>query len=124
MGLFDGPVSNRDRVRWQMRAVAALAEMLAEAYAPERDLPVIPWQIGVTGGFAGTVAVIPGEDREAVFFAWAGFLDLAPVRHRELGVVRLYASAKDWRGKGVDIALSATVVDPEPDESGVDGEPS
>ena len=67
--------TERDLLRWQLRAQRALGVFLEHAY--REDLPALTWTVNTLGGLIGDVGSLnctPAEQR-AAFDAWCGYLD-------------------------------------------------
>lgn len=70
-----GPITDTERMGWQLRAVTDLARILREGRAA--GFPAIAWMVTTTGGLSGTV-LHRGTvtDRRAAFDTWADHLGL------------------------------------------------
>ncbi len=72
--LFD-PITDTDRMRWQIHATTDLAQMLRDGQAA--GLPAIAWMVTTTGGLSGTVLHTQSTtDRRAAFDTWVDHLGL------------------------------------------------
>ena len=105
-------VTPADQARWQRRAAAELAAILAA----HPDLPPIAWTVGPAGAvLAGQVnGLAPGRRVREAFSGWQAALALEEPREHQLsgGATWLCAAA---RRDQVTIRLTATVFDGEED---------
>ncbi|RSM58954.1 hypothetical protein DMH03_23945 [Amycolatopsis sp. WAC 01376] len=69
------PVTDTDRIRWQRRAIADLAQYLADERTA--GFPVLVWLVTATGGLVGRVPHTGTvADLLAAFDTWTGHLGL------------------------------------------------
>jgi hypothetical protein len=120
--LPSGPITDRERLGWQRRAVRVLAELLERA---QRDgLPVVAWSVSPAG--AALVArcfAHPPAQRRADFDAWCSVLGASRWSERTSGsTVHLYAVAKNYDGL-VDVAVLADLDDQHETPSSTRSEP-
>lgn len=106
-----GPVTDVERRGWQIRAAAALLDLLKTAHA--EDLPPIVWTVNVHAGLLGVC------ETRALFEVWAQFV--GPVQrwpeHAYSGRTHLHAQRDGWGQRNVRITLIADVPDDGSDES-------
>jgi len=102
-----GWITQADRARWQQRAAAELAAILAA----HPELPVIAWTVTASGGALSGQVLAPAAGRRGVFAEWrrALGLDEAGETVSRTGTP-VYLSARGVRG-GVAVSVSATVFD-------------
>lgn len=100
-----GPVTDVERRGWQIRAAAALLELLQTADA--EDLPPIVWTVNVHAGLLGVC------ETRALFDVWAQFV--RPVQrwpeHGYGGRTHLHAQRDGYGPHNVRITLIADVPD-------------
>ncbi|HEY5988771.1 MAG TPA: hypothetical protein VIV12_20685 [Streptosporangiaceae bacterium] len=120
-----GPISDREQLGWQRRAVRVLTQLLQRA---QRDrLPVVQWSVAYAG--AGLVArCLRGEAarRRADFDAWCSVLGATERRARRQGsTTHLSAVARHYDGL-VSVALLADLDDDhdQDDAAGAESEPA
>ena len=105
-----GPITDRERLGWQRRAVRVLAELLE--CAQTNELPVVAWSVSHAG--AALVArcfAHPPAQRRADFDAWCSALGASRWPERTSGLTtHLYAVAKNYDGL-VDVAVLADLDD-------------
>jgi hypothetical protein len=65
-------ITNRDRHRWQLTAVRALADLIEQAFAA--DLPAVDWRVATGARLLGTPGPGPDADKVAAVQAWANYL--------------------------------------------------
>jgi aryl-alcohol dehydrogenase-like predicted oxidoreductase len=102
-----GWITQADRSRWQQRAAAELAAILAE----HPGIPVLAWTVTASGGALSGQVLAPAEGRRGLFGQWQQALGLdesAEIPSASGMPVRLHA--RGVRG-GVTISLTATVSD-------------
>ena len=61
-----GWITQADRSRWQQRAAAELAAILAA----HPELPVIAWTVTASGGALSGQVLAPAAGRRGLFFQW------------------------------------------------------
>lgn len=99
-----GWITQADRSRWQQRAAAELAAILAA----HPGLPPIAWTVTMAGGSLAGQVLSPAGQRPGVFSAWRlalGLKDGAGLPP-QAGAVYLHARAVR---NGVPVSVSATV---------------
>ena len=106
-----GWITQADRSRWQQRAAAELAAILAA----HPDLPVIAWTVTASGGALSGQVLAPAAGRRGLFTEWRQALGLdeateTPSRNG----TPVYLHARGVRG-GVTVSVTATVFDDEED---------
>lgn len=106
-----GWITQGDRARWQQRAAAELAVILA-AYP---DIPLLAWTVTASaGGLSGRV-LVPAGGRRELFAQWRQALGLeAPAETASATGTPVYLHARGVRG-GVTVSVTATVFDDEED---------
>jgi hypothetical protein len=104
-----GWVTQAGRSRWQQRAAAELALILAG----HPDLPVIAWTVTASGGaLSGQVLIPAAGRRRGLFGQWRHALGLANVTETpSAGGTAVYLHAR-----GVPVSVTATVFDDEQDD--------
>ncbi|SRR6266540_4768942 len=112
-----GPITDRERLGWQRRAVRVLAGLLERA---QRDgLPVVQWSVSDAG--ARLVARCLTQDtarRRADFDAWSVALEATERRElRQGSTTHLYAIARHYDGL-VSVALLADLFDQDQADAG------
>jgi hypothetical protein len=103
-----GWITQGDRARWQQRAAAELAAVLAA----HPDLPVIAWTVTASGGALSGQVLAPAAGRRGLFGQWRQALGLDEVTETRSGngaAVYLHA-----RG-GVAVSVTASVFTSEED---------
>ena len=106
-----GWITQADRVRWQRRAAAELAAILAG----HPDLPVIAWTVTASGGALSGQVLAPAAGRRGLFGEWRQVLGLDDVTETPSGNgAAVYLHARGVRG-GVAVSVTATVFDGEED---------
>ena len=106
-----GWISQADRSRWQQRAVAELAVILAA----HPDLPVLAWTLTSSGGALSGQVLAPAAGRRGLFGQWQHALGLDEVTEIPSATgTPVYLHARGNRG-GVTVSVAATVFDDEED---------
>jgi len=106
-----GWISQADRSRWQQRAVAELAVILAA----HPDLPVLAWTVTSSGGALSGQVLAPAAGRRGLFGQWQHALGLDEVTEIPSATrTPVYLHARGNRG-GVTVSVAATVFDDEED---------
>jgi hypothetical protein len=106
-----GWITRADRSRWQQRAAAELAAMLAA----HPDIPVIAWTVTASGGALSGQVLAPAADRSWLFREWRQALGLDDVTETpSANGTAVYLHARGVRG-GVTVSVTATVFDGEED---------
>jgi hypothetical protein len=102
-----GWITQADRSRWQQRAAAELAAILAA----HPDLPVIAWTITASGGALSGQVLVPAAGRRGLFGQWRQALGLGEATETaSRGGAPVYLHARGVRG-GVAVSVTATVFD-------------
>ena len=102
-----GWITQADRSRWQQRAAAELAAILAA----HPDLPVIAWTVTASGGALSGQVLVPGAGRRGLFGQWRQALGLGEATETaSRGGAPVYLHARGVRG-GVAVSVTATVFD-------------
>jgi hypothetical protein len=102
-----GWITQADRSRWQQRAAAELAAILAG----HPELPVIAWTVTASGGALSGQVLVPAEGRRAVLAGWRQALGLDEATETpSAGGTPVYLHARGVRG-GVTVSVAATVFD-------------
>ena len=106
-----GWITQADRSRWQQRAAAELAGILAE----HPDLRLLAWTVTASaGGLSGQV-LAPAAGRRGLFGEWRQALGLDEAAEvLSAGGAAVYLRARGVRG-GVTVSITATVFDREED---------
>jgi hypothetical protein len=106
-----GWITQADRSRWQQRAAAELAAILAA----HPDLPLLAWTVTASaGGLSGRV-LAPAAGRRGLFGKWLQALGLDEAAEVPwAGGTAVYLHARGVRG-GVTVSITATVFDGEED---------
>ena len=106
-----GWITQADRSRWQQRAAAELAAILAA----HPDLPLLAWTVTASaGGLSGQV-LAPAAGRRGLFGAWLQALGLDEAAAvPSAGGTAVYLHARGLHG-GVMVSITATVFDGEED---------
>ena len=106
-----GWITQADRSRWQQRAAAELAAILAA----HPDMPVITWTVTASGGALSGQVLAASEGRRMLFAEWRQALGLDEVTETpSAGGTPVYLHARGVRG-GVPVSVAATVFDGEED---------
>ena len=104
-----GWISQGDRSRWQQRAAAELAVILAA----HPGLPVIAWTVTASGGALSGQVLAPAGGRRGLFGEWRQALGLDDVTETPSATgTAVYLHARGVRG-GVAVSVTATVFDDE-----------
>jgi len=102
-----GWISQGDRSRWQQRAAAELAAILAA----HPDIPVIAWTVTASGGALSGQVLAPDGLRGGLFGQWRQALGLDDVSEiPAAGGTAVYLHARGVLG-GVSVSVAATVFD-------------
>jgi hypothetical protein len=102
-----GWITQADRSRWQRRAAAELAAILAG----NLELPVIAWTVTASGGALSGQVLVPAAGRRELFGEWCRALGLA-----EAAEVPSAAGMPVYlHARGVAVSVAATVFDSEED---------
>lgn len=102
-----GWISQGDRSRWQQRAAAELAAILAS----HQGIPVIAWTVTASGGALGGQVLGPAAARRGLFGQWRQALGLDEATETPAaGGTAVYLHARGVRG-GVAVSVAATVFD-------------
>jgi len=105
-----GWITQADRSRWQQRAAAELAAILAG----NPCIPVIAWTVTASGGALSGQVLAPAE-RRGLFGQWQQALGLDEVTEiPAAGGAAVYLHARGVRG-GVTVSVTATVFNDEKD---------
>ena len=98
-----GWITQADRSRWQQRAAAELAVILAA----HPDIPVLAWTITASGGALSGQILVPGAGRRGLFGQWHRALRLDEVTEPRSGTgTPVYLHARGVRG-GVTVSVTA-----------------
>jgi aryl-alcohol dehydrogenase-like predicted oxidoreductase len=102
-----GWITQADRSRWQRRAAAELAAILAA----HPGIPLIAWTVTASGGALSGQVIAPAAGRRGLFGQWQQALGLDEVAEiPSASGMPVYLHARGVRG-GVTICLTATVFD-------------
>jgi aryl-alcohol dehydrogenase-like predicted oxidoreductase len=102
-----GWITQAGRSRWQQRAAAELAAILAA----HPGIPVIAWTVTASGGALSGHVLAPAAGRRALFGQWRQALGLDEVTETpSAGGTPVYLHARGARG-GVAVSVTATVFD-------------
>jgi hypothetical protein len=105
-----GWITQADRSRWQQRAAAELAAILAA----HPDLPVLAWTVTAAGGALSGQVLAPAPGRRGLFGEWRRALGLDEAAEvPSAGGSPVYLHARGVRG-GVAVSVTATVFPEEP----------
>lgn len=103
--VIGGWVTQADRSRWQQKAVAELAVILAA----HPGLAVIAWTVTASGGALSGQVLAPAAGRRGLFGQWRQALGLDEVTETPSGNgMPVYLRARGVRG-GVAISVTATI---------------
>lgn len=104
-----GWITQADRSRWQQKAAAELAGILAG----NPELPVIAWTVTASGGALSGQVLIPADGRRGLFGQWRTALGLDDVTETPaVGGTAVYLHARGVRNT-VAVSVTATVFDTE-----------
>ncbi len=102
-----GWITQGDRSRWQQRAAAELAAILAA----HPDIPVLAWTVTASGGALSGQVLSPAAGRARLFAEWRLALGLDKVTEiPAAGGTPVYLHARGVRG-GVTVSVAATIFD-------------
>jgi hypothetical protein len=102
-----GWITQADRARWQRRAAAELAAILAA----HPDIPVLAWTVTASGGALSGQVLAPAAGRRGLFGQWQRALGLQEVTEiPSTGGTPVCLRARGVRG-GVTVSVAATVFD-------------
>jgi len=103
-----GWVTQADRSRWQQRAAAELAAILAA----HPGIAVLAWTVTASGGALSGRVLAPAASRRVLFGQWRQALGLDGVTETPSanGTAVVYLHARGVRG-GVTVSVTATVFD-------------
>ena len=102
-----GWISQGDRSRWQQRAAAELAAILAA----HPGIPVIAWTVTASGGALSGQVLAPAAARRGLFGQWLQALGLDEVTEiPAAGGTVVYLHARGVLS-GVSVSVTATVFD-------------
>ena len=102
-----GWITQGDRSRWQQRAAAELAAILAA----HPDLPVLAWTVTASGGALSGQVLAPAAVRRGLFGQWRLALGLDKVTETPAaGGTPVYLHARGIRG-GITVSVAATIFD-------------
>ena len=102
-----GWITQADRSRWQQRAAAELAAILAE----HPGIPVLAWTVNASGGALSGQVLAPAAGRRGLFGEWQRALGLDEATEiPSASGTPVYLHACGVRGS-VTISLTATVFD-------------
>ena len=106
-----GWITQADRSRWQLRAAAELAAILAA----HPGIPVLAWTVTASGGALSGQVLAPAASRRGLFGQWQRALGLDEVTETPPATgTPVYLHARGVRS-GVAVSVSATVFDGEED---------
>lgn len=110
-----GPVTNRECIGWQLRAVRVLTDLLKAAHTD--DLPVVAWSVGRTGNLVAHCYHGTATERRTAFEAWRALLGATawPERTDAAGATHLHATVD--RYSGVQIAVLADLFPDDDDQA-------
>lgn len=102
-----GWITQADRARWQQRAAAELAAILAG----HPELPVIAWTVTASGGALSGQVLIPAAGRRGLFGQWREALGPGDAAETPAaGGTAVYLHARGIRNS-VSVSVTATVFD-------------
>ncbi len=102
-----GWITQADRSRWQQKAAAELAVILAA----HPGLPVIAWTVTASGGALSGQVLAPAAGRRGLFGQWRQALGLGEATETaSAGGMPVYLHARGVRG-GVAVSVTATIFD-------------
>jgi len=100
-----GWITQAGRSRWQQRAAAELAAILAA----HPDIPVIAWTVTAAGGALSGQVLASDEDRRGLFGQWRQALRLDELTETpSANGTAIYLHARGVRG-GVTVSVTPTV---------------
>ena len=100
-----GWITQAGRARWQQRAAAELAAILAG----HPDIPVIAWTVTASGGALSGQVLAPAAGRRGLFGEWRQALGPDDATQTPSGTgAAIYLHARGVRG-GVAVSVTATV---------------
>ena len=100
-----GRITQAGRARWQQRAAAELAAILAG----HPDIPVIAWTVTASGGALPGQVLAPAAGRRGLFGEWRQALGPGDATETPSGTgAAIYLHARGVRG-GVAVSVTATV---------------
>ena len=100
-----GWIAQAGRARWQQRAAAELAAILAG----HPDIPVIAWTVTASGGALSGQVLAPAAGRRGLFGEWRQALGPDDATETPSGTgAAIYLHARGVRG-GVAVSVTATV---------------
>ena len=106
-----GWITQAGRSRWQQRAAAELAAILAA----HPGIPVIAWTVTASGGALCGQVLAPAAGRRGLFGQWQRALGLEEATEIPSGTgTPVYLHARGIRG-GVTVSIAATVFEDEED---------
>jgi aryl-alcohol dehydrogenase-like predicted oxidoreductase len=106
-----GWITQADRSRWQQRAAAELAAILAR----HPGIPVIAWTVTASGGSLSGQVLAPAAARRGLFGEWRQALGLDDATETPYANgTAVYLHARGVRG-GVSVSITATVSGQEED---------
>ena len=106
-----GWITQADRSRWQQRAAAELAAILAA----HPGIPVLAWTVTASGGALSGQVLAPAASRRGLFGQWQRALGLDEVTETSsVTGTPVYLHARGVCG-GVTVSVTATVFDGEED---------
>jgi hypothetical protein len=101
-----GWITQAGRSRWQQRAAAELAAILAA----HPDIPVLAWTVTASGGALSGQVLTPAAGRRGLFGQWRQALGLDEVTETaSAGGAAVYLHARGICG-GVPVSVTATVL--------------
>ena len=102
-----GWITQGDRSRWQQRAAAELAAILAA----HPGIPVIAWTVTASGGALSGEVLAPAAARRGLFGQWRQALGLDEITETaSAGGTAVYLHARGALS-GVPVSVTATVFD-------------
>ncbi|MGH3123537.1 MAG: hypothetical protein ACRDOI_01560 [Trebonia sp.] len=102
-----GWITQADRARWQRRAAAELAAVLAG----HPELPAIAWTVTASGGALSGQVLTPAAGRRGLFGQWRKALGLGDATETPgAGGTAVYLHARGVRNS-VSVSVTATVFD-------------
>jgi hypothetical protein len=106
-----GWITQADRSRWQQKAAAELAAILAA----HPDIPGIAWTVTASGGALSGQVLAPASGRRGLFGQWRQALEMDEVTETPSGNgMSVYLHACGVRG-GVAVSVTATVFEDQED---------